>query len=133
MNFGVSLLKAAETSELKRAELADAVERNIGTFRELPEEIGEQVILAAQGDISVGSILINLLETGLGLEDDRAKNYWARKFSEAAHDEEDIPALLSVLRSPNLNQAHTAARKAIRLIDFLSNGPSVEQRDNDIA
>jgi len=127
-----NLVNAGEESELRRERLSDAVGRNVGTNKELSREASSQVLLASQGDISVGRVLLKLVENELGVENDGAKNYWARMLSEASHEEEDIPALLAVLRTPSLNQAHTGAKKAIRLIDFLSNGPSVEIARNDI-
>lgn len=134
--FVSDLLLASQSAERRREQLGNAVLRNVGTPRELGEEPGRQVTLASQGDISIGNVLRNLVEDRLGITDDRSKGYWARMLTEAADEEEDLGALLAVLRTRELVQAHTAAKKAIRLIDFLSYGPNIEQAvegDDDAA
>lgn len=133
VEFVNELVRAEENAEAKKERLAEAVQRAIGTERELSNDYSRLVLGAANGENSIGQVLLNLVEHGIGLDSTRAKGYWARMLCEAAKDEEDIPGLLAVLRTAELNQAHTGARKAIRLIDFLSHGPVVALRDNDIA
>ncbi len=79
----------------------------------------------------VGEAVERLLEDAFGLEETQDARYWARLLAEAAADVDDVPALVDLLGDPNYTQAHTAARKAIRLIDLLTHGPEIEGAEEE--
>ena len=84
------------------------------------------VELAARGDIAVGVVLLKLIQESADSISDNAMKYWSRMLCEAATEDEDLPGVLAVLRSPELSAAHTAAKKAMMSLDFIYNGPPVE-------
>lgn len=114
----------AEESENKRQMLSDLVTKRDGKDKELTIEGKAIIVQVADGDVSAGEFLLALVENRIGELELKVKRYWAYKVSETAIDEDDLPGLLAVLRSPELSTAHTIVRKAIRRIDFLSYGPS---------
>lgn len=54
-----------------------------------------------------------------------ARNYWARKLAEAATEPDDISFLSSLILDDTVRGAHTAARRALRVIDATKFGPSM--------
>jgi hypothetical protein len=113
------LLDAAATA---RARLVQALERNRSKQKAFPEQ-GEQLIReVADNTSTVGEAIEFLLKAECA---DPAKRYWARMLCESASDPLDRRPLVSVLRETSLDGAHTAARKAIRLIDTMDNGPQM--------
>jgi hypothetical protein len=54
-----------------------------------------------------------------------ARQYWARRLCEAATDPDDVAVLAAVAQEASLSPAHTAAKKALRLLDFHSYGPRI--------
>ncbi len=117
-----SLLSEYALAEQRRAELGPRV-RNCGQNRALPDDLAAEMMLVASGDRDLGPVLVRVLEANLSRDVER---YWVRLLAEAAHEIEDVPALLAVLASERVSVAHTAARKAMRLIDFMTYGPPVE-------
>lgn len=119
------ILRDAATAEESRENLMNVVVRNQGTVKQLPDTAKGVVDRISNGDESLTPLLVALVKDEIALPDIAAKKYWTRILSESATDEDDLPGLLTVLRNPELAQAHTAVRKAFRRIDFLSNGPAV--------
>jgi hypothetical protein len=119
-----TLLKALEANNDRRMKLGSNLKRMEGTDKDLPKETRSLVEQAASGSIPVGKALLSVLEGSFGV---KATRYWSRVLAEAASDVDDLPALVAVL---NLGDevAHSAARKAIRLIDFKDFGPPIESR-----
>lgn len=124
--FVRGLVSSFEIAEEKRENLMDAVSRNLGHERKLPTEITSLVQAVVEGEGHLGTLLVKLVDDEIGLTDLAAKKYWARTFCEAANEEAELPGLLAVLRTHDLKQAYTAARKAFRRIDLLSNGPAID-------
>ena len=115
----ISDLSCAE--ELK-ANLGENYERHKDTDKELPDSLKNRLEGVIEGD-PVGP-MVGLL--GMETETESGLRYWTRVFCEAALDVDDLPSLIDVLASDNVKLAHTAARKAIRRIDFRLNGPRIE-------
>lgn len=110
-------------AERKRADLETNIVRNRGHNRALPEELVQDANEVADGGQAVGSLLDMVLQDeNAALE---AKRYWAKLCSEISSDQEDLPSLIRVLATRELVSAHTAARKALRRIDFRLFGPPV--------
>lgn len=117
------IIADTQEAERKRAEIVTNIERNRGQNRALPVRLVEEVNELAEGGETVGSILTSLLEDeNVVLE---SKRYWARVLAEIASDQDDLPCLIMVLGTRDLSPAHTAARKALRRIDFRLFGPPV--------
>jgi len=111
----------SRAEELK-ASLNENYERHQNTEKELPDPLKNRLEDIVDGD-PVGPI-IDLLKAET--ENRNALRYWTRVFCEAALDIDDLPSLIDVLASDDVKLAHTAARKAIRRIDFRLNGPRIE-------
>jgi hypothetical protein len=115
----INNLSGAE--ELK-ANLNENYQRHKNTDKELPDSLKNRLEDVIDGD-PVGP-MIDLLEAET--EDESALRYWTRVLCEAALDVDDLPSLIDVLASDDVQLAHTAARKAVRRIDFRLNGPRIE-------
>ncbi|QMV44732.1 hypothetical protein [Cohnella cholangitidis] len=124
--FVQELLLAHESAESKKEHLNESIQRSKGSYRELSRDAEVVITEAYEGNISIGDVLIDIIENRVQIDDTRSKLYWIRILAESAYDEEDLPGLLAVLSTELYIPAHTAAKKAIRLVDFLSNGPSIE-------
>jgi len=114
-------------SDLSRAEelkanLGENYERHKDTDKELTDSLKNRLESVIEGD-PVGP-MVDLLEAET--ESESALRYWTRVFCEAALDTDDLPSLIDVLASDDVKLAHTAARKAIRRIDFRLHGPRIE-------
>lgn len=129
--LGTQLMKSLDETEERREQLGDAISRNRNTVRVLADEYAELVSDVALGNSRVGDALDVLLETGFSLDSAQPRRYWARTLCECALDTEDIAPIVAVLRDDDLDQAHTAARKALRLIDLVTFGPQVEPSIED--
>jgi len=112
-----------ERAEGKHLKLSACFDRCNDTERALPGEIEDSFRAVCDGE-SIGPLLEQILNSSLN---EAGKRYWTRILAEAASDPDDLPILLRVLGERELSQAYTAARKAIRQIDFRLNGPPVEQ------
>jgi len=124
--FVLDLMSSSELSDTKRKDIVKIAKKNYGKTKALNEEGYKELQLVLDEEMSIGQVLIKLVENGYGLSDNSHKSYWARTLCEAASDEEDLDGLLAVLKSQELQNSHTAARKAMRVIDFLNYGPQVE-------
>lgn len=121
--FG-ALLASRDAAEKRRVSLGAALERSGEQGRALPTELADQVKLVADSEAELGPVLLKVIEAKNVPQD--TGMYWARLLSEAAYEAVDAPALVAVLATRELDGAHTAARKALRLIDFSEYGPPVQ-------
>jgi hypothetical protein len=53
-------------------------------------------------------------------------DYWARLLAESSQEPEEREMLVGILQEARLAAAHTAARKALHLIDAIAYGPAVD-------
>ncbi len=118
------LMKAKDSAEERHEGLTEVVNRAAGTDKDIAKELKEDILKVAGGGLSVGPLLTNIVEATGGMKE-ATRRYWARVLSEAATTRDDLPGVLAVCRSKELQPVHTAARKALRLIDFLESGPSM--------
>jgi hypothetical protein len=81
----------------------------------------------AEGD-GITEALDAILSNQLALCSEQNKQYWARTLCETAADPDDQRVLVGTLRS-SFDQAHTAARKALRFINAITHGPPMALED----
>lgn len=117
------ITKLLKESAKARSKLSVAIDRNRTGTRAFPTTGETLVRSVSQDEATVGEAIEVLLKASAGQP---AKRYWARVLCESASDPLDRRPLVSVLRIPELDAAHTAARKALRLIDAMDNGPSMQ-------
>lgn len=89
----------------------------------LGEEYNDTLASIADGEIYAGILLNTIIDSDLTID---FKKFWVKTLSEASGDIEDVQALLKALRIRDFSSSHTAVRKAIRLIDFLTYGPKID-------
>jgi hypothetical protein len=123
--FG-DLIQEIERVRGDREWLRDREVQHRGSPKALPEELRPLLDNVSEGGEPVGV----LLEALFG-EDRPAEClvYWPRILAEAANEADDILGLVLVLKNAQSRAAHTAARKALRRIDFSIFGPPVEEPD----
>ena len=117
------LLNSIDEAEQRKQSLKRNYQTAQGNHRQLPEEFSERIRLIAEENHQIGDVLTDILESDVAIE---AKRYWGSILANAALDIDDAPALVKLLQNFDLSQTHTAAKKAIRRIDFRLYGPSVE-------
>lgn len=123
--FG-DLIKEIEQVHSDRSWLNGREVHHRNSSRALPEELRPLLNDVAQGGEAVGTLLEAFFR------DDRPSEclvYWPRMLAEAANEADDIPGLVLVLKNDQATAGHTAARKALRRIDFAIFGPPVEEPD----
>ena len=124
--LSIGMRQLLDASTKARERLAAAMQRNRGTLKAFPEG-GEWLLKDASADSTlVGKAIELMLKSP---PEAAATRYWARMLCESASDSLDRHPLVSILRQPTLTAAHTAARKALRLIDAMDNGPSMQLED----
>ncbi len=99
-------------------------------YKEKTKELCEMAVLdltdVMNEKMSIGNMLTKLVENKYIFTDNNSKQYWAKTLCEMASELEDTIGLLAVLKDADLYVAHTAARKALRVIDFVNYGPTTE-------
>lgn len=120
------LLTAYEHSYNKRASLLDLSKKYLKKEKALCEDAQTDLQKVIDEEISVGEMLINLAEDKYSFTNEASRKYWARILCEASTEVEDASGLVAILKHQELAVAHTAARKAIRIIDFVNYGPKIE-------
>lgn len=116
---------AMELAGNRREGLGECLDRSRGTVRQADEALEKSVLAIMSGEDPVGPVLEGVADGAYGLSSE-ARKYWARSLAEAATEETDLPGLLSALRTEDITPAHTAVRKALRLIDFSFFGPPMD-------
>lgn len=111
------------TAEGNRRSLLAKIDGSPGTDKALSADDTALLRLVANAREPVGRALQCFVPETYSV---LCRRYWARLLAESAAEQTDVPALVHILRQPALSQAHTAARKALRLIDFTFYGPSTE-------
>jgi hypothetical protein len=108
-------------------QLRDAVERQRAENKALTPQAGEGVCEIETGFGTIAEAWAAIEADGLATARDRriARAYWARKLAEASYEPNDVGFLTAVLLDQSLAPAHTAARRALRLIDATRYGPSM--------
>lgn len=118
------LTALSKASEGNRERLADIARRLDGTDRTLSKSLLTEVEKIVREETPIGPMLLTIVEAKTAIREE-ARIYWVRILAESAFEREDLPGLLALTRCQALLGAHTAARKAIRLIDYLENGPQI--------
>ncbi len=120
------LVRRMDEAETAADDKRDGLASRIGGGRDPEDEENKRLIReVATFSRPVGDAIEKLLDGELTLPPDDEK-YWARLLAEAASDADDVDALVRLLREPRFVVAHTAARKALELIDFSRFGPGTE-------
>lgn len=116
------LIEDLRRTEEVKSGLNENHERHRGTSKGLPDELADRLQDVIEGS-SAGSLIQALMTDSVSRD---CKRYWVRVLCESALDIDDLPSLVEVLSSDDASIAHTAARKAMRRIDFRIHGPSLE-------
>ena len=119
-----TLLRYHKESYDRRDKLADIIESKRGTEKELPVSWNSKISSFFSDENSLNEILSEIAQTSSVTSDD-TRSYWAKAFSAAATEAEDVPGLISILSNTELKSSHTVVRKAIQSIDFAIYGPTV--------
>ncbi|QAT49548.1 hypothetical protein EQM14_07010 [Caproiciproducens sp. NJN-50] len=122
----IKLLSEYEETSNKRKALTKLSEKNEKKDKALCENAKSDLAQVYGEEKSIGEILIKLAENKYAFNNDGSRSYWARVLCEAASEMEDSQGLLAILKSQELSVAHSAARKALRMIDFINFGPKIE-------
>lgn len=129
----VECANRSNSAAVAAASLPDAVERAINSGRRsIPERAREAVLDLSTGFGTAGEAWAALEADpaqGRGAADSRA--YWGRMLACSTTSPNDVAFLASVCMDPTLSNAHTAARKALRLIDATTHGPSMDFEENE--
>jgi len=115
------LIEDLRRAEEVKSKLNENHERHKGTSKGLPDEMADRLEGVIQGSPS-GPLIQALMADSIGRD---CKRYWVRVLCESAIDIDDLPSLIEILSSEDASIAHTAARKAVRRIDFRIHGPSL--------
>lgn len=105
-----------------------AVNRASSVLRNrLTRPASEAVLSVPLGLCGCGEAWSAIEEGGIADTDDvvRSRAYWARKLAEAATEPDDITFLSSLVLDSTVVGSHTAARRALRIIDATKYGPSM--------
>ncbi len=109
-----------------KMELLKVYNKSLKNKKTLCKEALNDLTQVVNEEMFIGEMLIKLVENKYNFENNSSQKYWGRILCEAAAELNDLPGLIAILKSPKLNSAHTAARKAIRIIDFINYGPKIE-------
>lgn len=120
------LLKAYEQTGNKRESLLELSDKYKSKEKALCADARADLEHVHDEEEPVGKMLIRLAENEYTFICESSKNYWARVLCETASEIEDSQGLLAILKVPELSVAYTAARKALRIIDFINYGPKIE-------
>ena len=115
-----------DNADKKREDLREIIERQNGTSKELKDDMMEDFARFENEDITLGDIIINIIDDKYEFNNNNDKMYWAKSFCEAATEEDDLEGILAIIKTKEMKQIHTVARKAIQMIDFVNYGPSVK-------
>lgn len=121
------LIDSIDRSELIKSRLVEKFDRALNTNRELPENFRQAIQRIQEEAAPIGPVL----ESILNLPSNSVKPFWAGTLAEVACNHDELVVLVRVLADQTLSQAHTAARKALRRIDFLLHGPPAEMSDRE--
>lgn len=120
------LLEQYERSSINRGKLLELSMKYTGRDKGLCKEAYSDLLRVSNEEISIGQMLIKVAENQYTFEDESSRKYWARLLCESASELEDTQGILAIIKAPELTVAHTPARKAFRMIDFVNYGPKIE-------
>lgn len=120
--FG-SLVAEVEAVQGDRERLRAREAQHRNNARALPAELRGLLGDVAEDREAVGSLIKAMLNEERSSE---CMTYWPRVLAESASRADDVPGLVSVLGTETAKAGHTAARKALRRIDFSLSGPSID-------
>ena len=118
------IFEGLETAETTRDDLVAKYDRHAGTARALPADLRDPLQLVVDGGLAVGELLNDLINRENIAVD--CLKYWCRVLADVADDRVDGAALIAILAMDQIHQADTAAKKALRRIDFRLFGPPLE-------
>lgn len=121
-----------DEAENRRERLKAKAERPAKHELILTPELVELVISASRGESRVSNAIDGVLGDTTGWSSPKSQSYWARVLCEAAVEIEDRAALVEVMQRSQLSQAHTAARKSLRLIDVATFGPNIQEDERRV-
>ncbi|MDF2645357.1 MAG: hypothetical protein K0Q73_1162 [Paenibacillus sp.] len=121
-----SMLSEYELIDKRRKNLVNLAKKYANSEKELCEDAMEDLLKVIAEDLHIGSMLVKLAENTYNFRTDSGRLYWARTLCESASELEDTQGLLAIITSPSLVAAHTAVRKAFRIIDFINYAPKIE-------
>jgi hypothetical protein len=125
--FVNELLSSYDKAIEKRENLVQLSKRYIEKSKKLCDDANRDLnIISRNEDESVGNMLLKISAGNYKFECQEGLVYWARTLCEAATEYEDAQGILAILKNSSLQKVHTAARKALRLIDFMNFGPKVQ-------
>ncbi len=113
-------------AETKREKLLDLAKKYSGREKDLCEDAKADIKKIIDENLHIGDMLVKIVENKYDFKTDESRKFWARSLCECAAELEDVRGLYAVVTEPELIPAHTAARKAFRVIDFINYGPKVE-------
>jgi len=120
-----ALVEELQKAEDARERLRELVEKSVGRSKALPEELADAIAAADERDDGIGQLVAAVLQSPLTIA---AINYWARVLCECATETSDALGISKLLTDERDLSARTAARKALRLIDFKHFGPPAPPR-----
>lgn len=116
------LLASGAQVEANRGALPKRVAMSESAGKRLPPHLESAVLALESTQGFVGPILLALGDKKAPFAGE-VLGYWTRILAEAAGGTEDIPGLLAILRNGACVAGHSAAKKALRYIDFVDYGP----------
>lgn len=124
--YVTKLLKAYEQASDKREKLLQLRDKYADTDKKLCETAESDLTDVVNDTLSIGEMLVKLVENEYTFTNTDSRKYWARVLCESASEIEDAQGLVAVIKDHELSAAHTAVRKALRIIDFINYGPKIE-------
>ena len=121
-----AILFEYDSTEGKRKKLMELSKKYFGREKELCEKAKLDIQKVVDENMHIGEMLVKIVENKYDFRSDDSRKFWARSLCECATELEDIRGLYAVVTEPELLPAHTAVRKAFRIIDFVNYGPQVE-------
>lgn len=110
--------------ETKKTNLKNFIDKSASISKALPDDLSEKLYVFEEEGEPLGPFIEEIIRSDI---DENHKGYWIKTLSEMCEKEEDLHALVEVLKEPDRVGSHTAARKAINLIDFQFYGPEVKK------
>lgn len=120
------MLSDYDGADTKRGKLFDLSKKYSGKEKDLCETAKFDIQKVIDENMHIGEILVKIVENKYDFRSDDSRKFWTRSLCECATELEDVRGLYAVVTEPELLPAHTAVRKAFRIIDFVNYGPKVE-------
>ncbi len=108
--------------EIKKNNLKNFIDKSSSIDKVLPDVMSQKLLILEENEEPLGPFIEEIIQSDI---DENSKGYWVKTLTEMCEKEEDLYALVEILKEPDRVGAHTASRKAINLIDFQFYGPEV--------